>query len=178
MEPNPGSTQITSQIYQLQQTTKWKHNPASEKSTESSNTTQIKTEEVYVTEEVFFDQAKQDELTTWKNNDVYKEVQKSNSNQKCISLRWVCTLKKTKDGIKPKARLVAQGFEEDNLSEIQKDSPTCSKDTLRAVLSIICQRKQNLQNIDIRTAFLQGDSLKSEIFVKPPPEAQCDLSIL
>ena len=33
----------------------------------------------------------------------------------------------TKDGIKPKARLVARGFEEDNLSEIQKDSPTCFK---------------------------------------------------
>ena len=87
-------------------------------------------------------------------------------------------IEKTKDGIKPKARLVAQGFEEDNLSEIQKYSPTCSKDTLRAVLSIICQRKWNLQSIDIKTAFLQGDSLKREIFVKPPPEAQCDLSIL
>ena len=70
------------------------NNPASENSTESSNTTQIKTEEVYVTEEVSFDQAKQDELISWKINNVYKEVQKSNSNQKCISLRWVCTLKK------------------------------------------------------------------------------------
>ena len=164
------------------------NNPASENSTESSNTTQIETEEVYVTEEVSFDQAKQDELTSWKNN-VCKEVQKSNSNQKCISLRWEWALKETKDGIKPKARLVAQGFEEDNLSEIQKDSPTCSKDTLRAVLSIICQRKCNIQSIDIKTAFLQGDidiktaflqgdSLKREIFVKQLPEAQCDFSIL
>ena len=65
-------------------------------------------------------------------------------------------MKKTKDGIKPKARLVAQGFEEDNLSEIQKDSPTCSKDTLQAVLSIICQRKWNLPSIDIKTAFCKG----------------------
>ena len=73
---------------------------------------------MYVTEEVSFDQAKQDKLTSWKNNNVYKEVQRSNVNQKCISLRWVCTLKETKDGIKPKARLVARGFEEDSLSEI------------------------------------------------------------
>ena len=72
------------------------YNPASENSKESSNTIQIKTEGVYVTEEVSFDQAKQDELTSWKNNNVYKEVQKSNLNQKCISLRWVCTLKKPK----------------------------------------------------------------------------------
>ena len=82
------------------------YNPASENSTESSNTTQIKTEEVQVTGEVSFDQAKQDKLTSWKNN-VYKEVQKSNSNQKFISLRWVCALKETKDSIKPKARLAA-----------------------------------------------------------------------
>ena len=72
------------------------YNPASKNSTESSNAIQIKTWEVYVTEEVSFDQAKQDELTSWKNNNVYKEVQKSNLNQKCISLRWVCTLKKPK----------------------------------------------------------------------------------
>ena len=73
---------------------------------------------MYVTEEVSFDQAKQDKLTSWKNNNVYKEVQRSNVNQKCIYLRWVCTLKETKDGIKPKARLVARGFEEDSLSDI------------------------------------------------------------
>ena len=62
------------------------YNPASENLTESSSTIQIKTE-VYVTEEVSFDQAKQEGLTSWKNNNVYKEVQKSNLNQKCISLR-------------------------------------------------------------------------------------------
>ena len=72
------------------------YNPASKNSTESSNAIQIKTWEVYVTEEFSFDQAKLDELTSWKNNNVYKEVQKSNLNQKCISLRWVCTLKKPK----------------------------------------------------------------------------------
>ena len=33
-------------------------------------------------------------------------------------------------------------------------------------------------DIDIKTAFLQGDSLKREIFVKQLPEAQCDFSIL
>ena len=132
------------------------YSPASKNSTKSCNTTQVKTEEIYVTEEVSFDRAEQVELTSWKNNNVYKEVQKPSSNQKSISLRWVCTLKETKDDTKPKSRLVAQGFEEDNLSEIQKDSPTCSKDTLEAVLSIICQRKWNLQSIDIKTAFCKG----------------------
>ena len=132
------------------------YNPASRNSTESSKIIQIKTEEVYVTEEVPFDQAKQDELTSWKNNNVYKEVQKSNLNQKCISLRWVCTLKETRDGIKPKARLVAQEIEEDNLSEIQRDLPTCSKDTLRAVLSIICQTNGIFKVLILKLLFCKG----------------------
>ena len=132
------------------------YNPASRNSTESSKIIQIKTEEVYVTEEVPFDQAKQDELTSWKNNNVYKEVQKSNLNQKCISLRWVCTLKETRDAIKPKARLVAQEIEEDNLSEIQRDLPTCSKDTLRAVLSIICQTNGIFKVLILKLLFCKG----------------------
>jgi len=40
--------------------------------------------------------------------------------------RWVCTLKETPDGVAPKARLVARGFEEMNTKELSKDSPTCA----------------------------------------------------
>ena len=35
-----------------------------------------------------------------------------------------------------------------------------------------------VKEIDIKTAFLQGDSLKRKIFVKPLPAAECDFSIL
>ena len=45
--------------------------------------------------------------------------------QKCISTRWVCTLKETPDSVVPKARLVARGFGEMNSEELPKDSPTC-----------------------------------------------------
>ena len=91
--------------------------------------------------------------------------------EKCISARWVCTLKQTENGLIPKARLVARGFEERS-DNINKESPTCSKDSLRVVLGIINQMKWQLNSIDIKTAFLQGKSIEREVYLIPPPEAK------
>ena len=55
--------------------------------------------------------------------------------QKCISVRWILTEKRTNDKNFVKARLVARGFEE-SLDE-KCDSPTCDKLSLRLVLAII-----------------------------------------
>jgi len=48
---------------------------------------------------------------------VLKEVK--DEGQKCISTRWVCILKETSDGVVPKARLVARGFEEMKTEELR-----------------------------------------------------------
>ena len=95
-------------------------------------------------------------------------------NQKFMSVRWVCTMKNSGDGtmLRPKARLVARGFEE-NTSDIASDSPTCSKDSLRALIAVSCQKKWKVNSIDIKTAFLQGDVLDRDVFIKPPIEANC-----
>lgn len=60
-------------------------------------------DERLVVKEDIFSQAKQTELDNWKRNDVFKE--EKDKGQKCISTRWVCTLKETPVGIVPKARL-------------------------------------------------------------------------
>ena len=61
-------------------------------------------------------------------------------NQRVISTRWVITEKTYPDGsIKPKARLVVRGFEEEE--EVQVDAPTAAKMTLRTVLSIAATRQ-------------------------------------
>ena len=86
-------------------------------------------------------------------------------------------MKDTINGVEPKAKHVARGFE-DNLNQIQKDSPTCSKDTLRTVQSVLCQKAWNLENIDTKAATFQGDSLNRDVFVEPPVEADCNESFL
>ena len=95
------------------------------------------------------------------------------TNQPCISLRWVCSAKQTKEGLKPKARLVAWGIEEDCLSKSEIQSPTCSKDTFRLILSLTVQKRWNISCIDIKTAFLLGESIDRDVFIIPPPESNC-----
>ncbi|KAL5012987.1 hypothetical protein ScPMuIL_011538 [Solemya velum] len=60
-------------------------------------------ESVMKLEGVSFDDAKCGELNSWKKNQVYIEI--PDMGQKCISTRWICTLKETDIGIVPKARV-------------------------------------------------------------------------
>ena len=137
----------------------------------SSNVSDVQEENVMVLEDISMDNAKTAELDSWKQNEVYKEVE--DKGQKCISTRWVCTLKQTKDGIRPKARLVARGFEEINNKQIPKDSPTCGKESLRLIIAIIAHNRWRPRSMDIKTAFLQGQKIQRDIFIRPPKEAGC-----
>ena len=115
--------------------------------------------------------AKEKEMLNWKEIEVFSEVE--NTGQKTISLRWVVTEKLSSDN-KPvvKARLVARGFEESMLEEQRRDSPTCTKDSLRMVLSVVASKGWKCNAIDIKSAFLQGKPIEREVFVKPPKEFQ------
>lgn len=126
-------------------------------------------ESVMKLEGVSFDDAKCGELNSWKKNQVYIEI--PDMGQKCISTRWICTLKETDIGIVPKARLVARGFEELYTSDIQRDSPTCTKESLKMILAVIAQNGWKPCSMDIKTAFLQGHELERDIFIRPPKEA-------
>ena len=126
-------------------------------------------ETVLITNEVSFENAKKEELESWKKNHVYTEIE--DSGQKCISTRWICTLKETKDGVKTKAKLVARGFEEIGKEDMQKDSPTCTNESLKVILSVFAQRKWTPCSMDIKIAFLQGKEIDRDIFIRPPNEA-------
>jgi transposase InsO family protein len=130
-----------------------------------------KTEDVYIVGEEIFKEAKQAELQSWKQNEVYREVE--DKGQKTISTRWICTMKTSTEGQVPKARLVARGFEESNKEQFDKDSPTCGGETLRMILAIFAQKGWKPASMDIKTAFLQGYPLSRDVFLRPPLEMSC-----
>ena len=111
--------------------------------------------------------AKASEVENWKQNDVFEEAE--DVGQPVISVRWVITEKEKQGSKVVKARLVARGFEE-NLEDVPTDSPTCSKDTLRLALLAISANEWICNSLDVKAAFLQGDPIERNIFIKPPKE--------
>ena len=112
-------------------------------------------------------EAKEKELQSWRENDVYEEVE--DIGQKAITTRWIVT-EKVKEGKKLcKARLVARGFEEE-MAEWEKDAPTCNAETLKFCLAIMKFKKWNCYTLDVKTAYLQGDDIQRDVYLKPPGE--------
>ena len=81
--------------------------------------------------------AKLEELK-WKTHKLYDAV--DNCNEKFTDLRWVFSEKYVNCELNVKARLVAKAFLEDN-SDILRDLPTCSKESMHLVLNIIPSSK-------------------------------------
>ena len=128
------------------------------------------TENIFVLNDISWSEAKKAEIRNWQQNSVYEEV--DDEGQVCMSTRWICTLKETPNELIPKARLVARGFEEKGIEDVQKDSPTCSRESLNIVLQILCQKDWIPNSMDIKTAFLQGEKIARDIYIKPPKEAE------
>ena len=113
--------------------------------------------------------AKQKEIQNMKDNDVYEEV--PYTGQRTVSSRWVLT-EKFKDGEKKvKARLVARGFEEADI-ELIVESPTCTKESVRLVMVTAASKLWKLQAIDITAAFLQGDEIDRQVYLRLPNDVR------
>ena len=91
-----------------------------------------------------------------------------------LSLSRMGKIRKIKTKLSYKARLVAGGFEELDKDNIRTDSPSCCKENFRLVLTIILSHKWEIKSLDIKSAFLQGQPINSEIFLKPTKEAGTD----
>ena len=115
-------------------------------------------------------EAKLTELEKLCHFDTYQEVQ--DCGQYTLSTRWVIT---DKDG-KTKARLVVRGFEEEYF--MPRDSPTVGKGTMRIFLAISSSNNWTVKTTDIKSAFLQGQELRRDVYIKPPRESSAEQGIV
>ena len=131
---------------------------------------EMPTEELYISAKLdFFSETKRDELRKRKELEVYLE--REDKGQKCVSCRWVNTVKNDGDKMKLKSRLVVKGFEEDCLEEKPKYSPTIYKLSRRAVLSVITQHNWSVSMIEIKTVFFLSEEYEWNVYIRPPLEA-------
>lgn len=85
--------------------------------------------------------------------------------QHLINMKWVFRTKAGPEGIVGKAKLVAKGFPSKNYAETY--APVASITSIKTFLSVVIHYGMALKQIDVKTAFLNGD-LKEKIFIKPP----------
>ena len=80
-------------------------------------------------------------------------------------------LKKQTEGNIYKARLVARGSEEIKKDNIRNDSPTCCKKNFIIILSMFFFLFEwKIYSLDIKSAFLQGQTVNRNVFLKSSPE--------
>ncbi|KAE8253847.1 hypothetical protein A4X06_0g1181 [Tilletia controversa] len=92
-------------------------------------------------------------------------------NRKAVGSRWVYKLKLDEDGkaARRKARLVAQGFSQvEGIDFTETFAPVARLDTLRALLAMTVHHGWTILQLDVVTAYLNGD-LDEEVYMEQPP---------
>ena len=90
--------------------------------------------------------------------------------KKAIGCKWVFKLKRKPDGSvdRYKARLVAKGYaQEKGIDFDETFAPTCRMTTIRSICALAAHNGWNVHQLDIKTAFLNGD-LHEEVYVVQP----------
>ena len=94
---------------------------------------------------------------------VYKVV-KNDKNYPFITSGWVVTEKFLKGKRACKVRLVVHGNQ--IVDNIQMDSPTVRKSSLRILFALAVQYEWKVKTADVTSAFLQSHPLDRDVYVK------------
>ncbi|CAB4028654.1 Hypothetical predicted protein, partial [Paramuricea clavata] len=113
--------------------------------------------------------AMEKEMESLKTNEVWNLVELP-ENRKAVGSKWVFRVKTDADGTVEthKARLVAQGFSQTFGDDYDETfSPVARFESVRTVIALAAQHGLKLHQMDVTTAFLNGD-LKEEVYMKQP----------
>ncbi|CAL5393971.1 unnamed protein product [Camellia sinensis] len=114
-------------------------------------------------------QSMQEEMQSLQKNQTYDLV-KLPQGRKALQNKWVFKLKKDGSGklVKYKARLVVKGFgQKKGIDFDEIFSPVVKMTSIRVVLGLAASLNLELEQMDVKTAFLHGD-LKEEIYMEQP----------
>ena len=114
-------------------------------------------------------EAMEKEMESLHKNDVWDLV-KLPKGRKAVGSKWVFKLKVGPDGMvhRHKARLVAQGFSQKyGLDYDETFSPVVRFESLRTVIALAVQNELKLHQMDVTTAFLNGE-LDEEVYMMQP----------
>ncbi|KAK1697691.1 hypothetical protein QYE76_014388 [Lolium multiflorum] len=113
--------------------------------------------------------AMEDELKSMSSNDVWDLVEVPND-AKRVGSKWIYKTKYDPKGNieRFKARLVAKGFtQREGIDYNETFSPVSSKDSFRIVMALVAHFDLELHQMDVKTAFLNGD-LDEDVYMTQP----------
>ncbi|WVZ52605.1 hypothetical protein U9M48_003649 [Paspalum notatum var. saurae] len=94
-----------------------------------------------------------------------------NLHQGPIGTKWVFKNKQGEDGmvVRNKARLVAQGFcQKEGIDYEETFAPVARLEAIRILLAFVASKGFKLQQMDVKSAFLNG-FIEEEVYVRQPP---------
>ncbi|CDO75139.1 hypothetical protein BN946_scf184772.g6 [Trametes cinnabarina] len=116
-----------------------------------------------------------EELLSFAKAELYDEVERPR-NRKVVDCKWVFRIKHGPDGKiqKYKARLVAKGFTQvEGVDYTDTFAPVTKFASIRMLLAFAAKHDLEVHQMDVKSAFLNGD-LEEEIFMEAPPGFQQD----
>ncbi|KAK1698820.1 hypothetical protein QYE76_015517, partial [Lolium multiflorum] len=116
-------------------------------------------------------EAMHEELNNFKRNKVWTLVKKPKECRNVIGTKWIFKNKQDEFGnvVRNKARLVAQGFSQvEGIDFGETYAPVARLESIRILLAYASHHNFKLQQMDVKSAFLNGP-LHEEVYVKQPP---------
>ncbi|WVZ51889.1 hypothetical protein U9M48_002989 [Paspalum notatum var. saurae] len=114
--------------------------------------------------------AMHEELEKFERNHVWDLVEPP-PNCRPIGTKWVFKNKQGEDGmvVRNKARLVAQGFcQKERIDYEETFAPVARLEAIRILLAFAASKSFKLQQMDVKSAFLNG-FIEEEVYVRQPP---------
>jgi hypothetical protein len=110
-----------------------------------------------------------EELTSVAQKGVYEEVELP-PGKKALPSKWVYKIKRDECGKvqRYKSRYVAKGFLQRIDEDMITNAPTSSGTTFRILLAMAAEKDWDVDQLDVKTAFLNGE-LTEELYMRPPP---------
>eukprot|EP00438_Fugacium_kawagutii_P005098 Skav221528 [mRNA] locus=scaffold1248:283612:287211:- [translate_table: standard] len=124
-------------------------------------------------------QAKQQELQTYFQNQVWEFTQLGHDQgDRVVTARWVIVWKPGSDGSlqrRAKARLVLRGYQDPDVFNLEKTSPTANKNSKMILLAFTPILGWTIFCGDVRAAFLSGAKFDRVIIVRLPSDCSAML---
>ncbi|PKU76474.1 Retrovirus-related Pol polyprotein from transposon TNT 1-94 [Dendrobium catenatum] len=112
----------------------------------------------------------QEELNQFVRNDVWELVERPKK-QSVVGTKWVFKNKVNDSGVvvRNKARLVAKGYNQiEGIDFEETFAPVARLEAIRVLLAFACYKGFKLFQMDVKSAFLNGE-IKEDVFVEQPP---------